>query len=159
MYVCSSVLFLVNWINDWCFLFMIMKNFQKEILYLFWKLKRFKYSLKKFNIRWDTSFIESYSSDWTLKIKVIWEIRKYIKFQRIKYQRKDCIRYLNLSLIAKKDVFIRVFSITRRFQLIIRTIVDKMGHSKTTRIRLFTFFLNEIKTYDILKRGTEWSNT
>lgn len=158
MYVCSSVLFLVNWINDWCFLFMIMKNFQKEILYLFWKLKRFKL-LKKFNIRWDTSFIESYSSDWTLKIKVIWEIRKYIKFQRIKYQRKDCIRYLNLSLIAKKDVFIRVFSITRRFQLIIRTIVDKMGHSKTTRIRLFTFFLNEIKTYDILKRGTEWSNT
>lgn len=158
MYVCSSVLFLVNWINDWCFLFMIMKNFQKEILYLFWKLKRFKL-LKKFNIRWNTSFIESYSSDWTLKIKVIWEIRKYIKFQRIKYQRKDCIRYLNLSLIAKKDVFIRVFSITRRFQLIIRTIVDKMGHSKTTRIRLFTFFLNEIKTYDILKRGTEWSNT
>lgn len=158
MYVCSSVLFLVNWINDWCFLFMIMKNFQKEILYLFWKLKRFKL-LKKFNIKWDTSFIESYSSDWTLKIKVIWEIRKYIKFQRIKYQRKDCIRYLNLSLIAKKDMFIRVFSITRRFQLIIRTIVDKMGHSKTTRIRLFTFFLNEIKTYDILKRGTEWSNT
>lgn len=158
MYVCFSVLFLVNWINDWCFLFIIMKNFQKEILYLFWKLKRFKL-LKKFNIKWDTSFIESYSSDWTLKIKVIWEIRKYIKFQRIKYQRKDCIRYLNLSLIAKKDMFIRVFSITRRFQLIIRTIVDKMGHSKTTRIRLFTFFLNEIKTYDILKRGTEWSNT
>lgn len=55
----------------------------------------------------------------------------------------------------KKDVFIRVSSVTRRFQLIIRTIVDKMGHGKTTRIRVFTFFLNEIKTYDILKRGTE----
>lgn len=67
------------------------------------------------------SFVES----WTiLKIEIIWEIIKYIKKKKKIHQistnktsNKNCIRYLNLSLIMKKDVFIRVLQYNEKISV------------------------------------------